>query len=336
MKPLHILLLEDTNFHADLIETALTANDISCTITRVEKREDFLAMLQRQSFDTILVDYLLPDFDGLTALRLAREQAPDTPVILVSGVLGEEAAISLQTFFRNISERKTLERQQAEFLAMLTHDIRTPIGAILGYTEILLEEANYEVTSDEADILQRIRGNALALHGLVTNYLDLSQIEAGTLQVVKEPVVLTDLLRRVGEQYAPEAQRHGLTLHVLLPDTFPLIAGAPVALERVFANLVTNAIKFTPSGGQITVRAERRGGEVVVTVADTGPGIVEGERERIFEKYRTGGGRQGGEGTGLGLFIVKSLVEGHGGRVVVNCPASGGTEFLVSFPVLGS
>jgi signal transduction histidine kinase len=210
---------------------------------------------------------------------------------------------------------------------MLTHDIRTPIGAILGYTELLLDNIKF---------LQPIRTSALALHGLVTNYLDLSQIEAGTLQVVKEPVVLTDLLRRVGEQYAPEAQRHGLTLHVLLPDTFPLIAGAPVALERVFANLVTNAIKFTPSGGQITVRAERRGGEVVVTVADTGPGIVEGERERIFEKYRTGGGRQGGEGTGLGLFIVKSLVEGHGGRVVVNCPASGGTEFLVSFPVLGS
>src|SRR5215210_3914501 len=93
MPPLHILLLEDTTFHAELIEATLKANDLPCEIVRVERREEFLAALQRQTFDVILADYMLPDFDGLTALKLAQEQVPDTPVIMVSGVLGEESAI---------------------------------------------------------------------------------------------------------------------------------------------------------------------------------------------------------------------------------------------------
>ena len=111
-------------------------------------------------------------------------------------------------------------------------------------------------------------------------------------------------------------------------------SGEAVALERVFANIVTNAIKFTPSGGSIIIRSELRGNEVMVTIADTGPGIPIEERATIVEKYRTGGNRGGREGTGLGLFIVKSLVETHFGRVAIECPESGGTEVIVFLPAL--
>ena len=484
MNPLRILLLEDPAFHAELIGATLTANDLPCEIIAVEKRREFSAVLQQQSFDVILlVDYLFPEFEKLTTLPATRDRVQDTPVIRVSGILGEEVAldalkgggsgyvaktglsrlapavrrelreaeerkarrqvesalresearyrslfesyrnlfenavdgitvcapqgtiqtvnrgmetllgyartemigrqcgdfvtasaeatlkehqrrllageekvvsevevvrkdgsaaavelrssalrdskgtmVGFQMFWRDISERHAEERERAEFLAMLTHDIRTPIGAILGYTELLLDNIKF---------LQPIRTSALSLHGLVTNYLDLSRIEAGTLTVVKEPVAVNEVLRRVGEQYEPEAQRQGITVQFVLAEGLPLVAGAPVALERVFANIVTNAMKFTPSGGQITLRSERREQDVVVTIADTGPGIPAEERATIFEKYRTGGRNRGREGTGLGLFIVKSLVESHGGRVGVNCPASGGTEIIVSLPVLG-
>jgi PAS domain S-box-containing protein len=483
VNPLRILLFEDPAFHAELIQTALTANNLPCEIVLVERRHEFSSVFQQQSFDVIfLVDYLFPKFDELTALPEARARVADTPVIRVSGILGEEAAldalrgqetgyvpkaglsrlastvrrelrgaeerrtqrqeesslresearyrnlfesywnlfenavdgiavcsldgtiqtvnrqmetiagavrakmigqqysefvaasaqaalkehqrrslageaaiiseidlvrqddsvvtvelrsselrdskgtiVGLQMFVRDISAKKAMERQRADFLAMLTHDMRTPITVILGYTEMLLENEK---------ILQRVRNNALSLHALVTNYLDLSRIEAGTLTIAREPLSLNEVLRRVGDQYEPEAERRGIHMRFALQERLPLIAGAAVALERVFANIVTNAIKFTPSGGAITIRSELRGNDVVVTVADTGPGIPAEERDTIFEKYRTIGTSEGQEGTGLGLFIVKSLVETHGGRVEINCPASGGTEVIVSLPAL--
>jgi PAS domain S-box-containing protein len=482
--PVRVLLLEDTTFHAELIEAMLTANDIPCSIVRVERREEFLTALQGQSFDVILADYMLPDFDGLTALRLAREQVPDVPVIIVSGVLGEESAIdalkdgavdyvlkttlsrlapavrralreaeerkarrqaetalregeeryrnlfenaidgivvgaldgtilmvnreverllgftraemigrsgrefilppfdvvvreqirrvlaggesglaevevlrkdgsvlavevrscvvqdnqrgssTTQIFFRDISERKAIERQRDDFLAMLTHDIRNPITIILGYTEMLLDEARRRMSSDDVDMLQRLRSNALSLHSLVTNYLDFSRIEAKTSEIAAAPVVLHEVLRRVGDQYEPDASRHGIDLHFALHEGEPRVIGAAIALERVFANIVTNAIKFTPSGGSITIRSEPQENEVQITIADTGPGIPVEDRATIFEKYHTGSKHGEREGTGLGLFIVKSLVETHGGRVTINCPVSGGTEIIVSLPVL--
>lgn len=484
MPPLHVLLLEDTTFHAELIEATLTANDLPCVIVRVERREEFLAALHGQSFDVILADYMLPDFDGLTALRLAREQVPDTPVIMVSGVLGEESAVdalkdgavdyvlktglsrltpavrralreaeerrarrlaeaalreseeryrtlfdnaidgivvgaldgtilmvnramekllgftraeiigrsgreflrhpsevvvreqirgvltgrdpglaevevlrkdgsvlavevrcgvvqdshgkpaTTQIFFRDISERKAIERQRADFLAMVTHDIRNPISIILSYTELLLEALQKEIANAEIDMLHRLRHNALSLHSLVTNYLDFSRIEAKAVETATEPIVLNEVLRRVGNLHEPDATRNGLRLQFALSEGAPRVAGAVIALERVFANIVTNAIKFTPSGGSITIRSELRGNEVVVTIADTGPGVPVEERTTIFEKYRTGGKSGGQVGTGLGLFIVKSLVEAHHGRVAIECPESGGSEVIVFLPAL--
>jgi signal transduction histidine kinase len=141
-------------------------------------------------------------------------------------------------------------------------------------------------------------------------------------------------LRRVGDQYTPEAERRGIHVSFALQEKLPLVSGAAIALERVFVNIVTNAIKFTPRGGAITIRSELRGNEVVVTVADTGPGIPVEERATIFEKYRTVGKSVEQEGTGLGLFIVKSLVEMHNGRVAIDCPTSGGTEVIVFLPAM--
>ena len=483
MNPLRILLFEDPAFHAELIQTALTANNLPCEIVLVERRDDLSPVFQQQSFDVIcLVDYLFPKFDELTALPTARVRIADTPVIRVSGVSGEESALEalqnqeaeyapktgllrlastirrkirsaaerkaqrqeessfreseahyrnlferyyhlfdnavdgiavcapdgtiqivnkqmealvgfvrtqmighqysefvpipaqaalkdhqrqalaseaavmsevdlvrqdgsvvpvelrscglrdsngtlsgLQMFVRDNRARKAAERQRADFLATLTHDIRTPITVILGYTEMLLENEK---------VLERVRNNALSLHALVTNYLDLSRIEAGTLVLTQEPLSLNEVLRRVGDQYTPEAERRGIHVSFALQEKLPLVSGAAVALERVFANIVTNAIKFTPSGGSITIRSELRGNEVVVTIADTGPGIPVEERTAIFEKYRTVGKGVGQEGTGLGLFIVKSLVETHNGRVAIDCPESGGTEVIVSLPVM--
>jgi two-component system sensor histidine kinase VicK len=242
--------------------------------------------------------------------------------------------IGLQGISRDISTRKALEQQRADFLAMLTHDIRSPLGVILGYTDLLLEAVQEEDFAEEKDLLLRLKNNVLTVHSLLANYLDLSRIEAGQLALFPAPVAINDLLRRVSQQYEAETQHKFLTFTLELQAEIPLVQGDPLALERIFANLLLNAFKFTPEGGQVTVRsALHNDEEVVVVVADSGPGIAPEEIPLIFEKYRRSERAQFQVGTGLGLFIVKTLVEAQGGRIEVQSTPGQGARFFVFLPV---
>lgn len=248
----------------------------------------------------------------------------------------QEKPAGLVCIFRDITLRKKLEQQRADFLVMLTHDIKNPLGVILGYAEMLMEEAQARGAEGEKDLLARLRGNTLTVHSLVTNYLDLSKIEAGRLTLAKKSLHLNDLLTRVQQQCQLEAQHRCLSLDVCLQEDLPAVEADALALGRVFFNLVHNAVKFTPAGGRVSISSARRQGEAVVTVADTGPGIAPGELPHVFEKYRRTEQTKHQPGTGLGLFIVKSLVEGHDGRVEVESTLGAGTRFSVFLPVVAA
>lgn len=238
----------------------------------------------------------------------------------------------VQAIFRDISARKALEQQRADFLAMLTHDIRTPLGVILGYSEIMLEATRTRGSKEEVENLQRLRHGALRLHALVTNYLDFSKIEATQLSLSRRPVALNRILLQVGEQGRLEAQRRHLDLDFQLQRGLPSVVGDAIALERVFGNLLHNALKFTPEAGRVTISSTQLNGEVIASIADTGPGIATEEIPLIFERYQRVKKTRSQEGTGLGLFIVKSLVEAHGGRVTVKSTLGVGSCFSVFLP----
>lgn len=230
---------------------------------------------------------------------------------------------------RDITLKKELERQRADFLAMLTHDIKNPMHVILGCAELLFEDA---VDETQRQLLQRLRGNALTVHSLVTNYLDLSKIESGHLVLARQPLSINILLRRIEQQYAGEAVRRNLTLHVRLQEDLPPVDGDPIALERVFANLLHNALKFTPQFGHITIHSTSQADNVAVVIADSGPGIAHEELALLFDKYHQTGQARTSDGAGLGLFIVKALVEAHGGRVEVESAPGQWTRFSVLLP----
>src|SRR5262249_43626068 len=196
----------------------------------------------------------------------------------------EGRPIGFQGIYRDISARKALERQRADFLAMLTHDIRNPLAVILGYTEMLRERAREQGADWEENLLNRIESSALTVHSLVTNYLDLSKIEAGQLSLAKRSLVINDILRRVGRQYESESRRRHLTLQVHLQEGLPFVEGDPVALERVFANLLHNGLKFTPEQGRVTVISAQRDREVMAAISDTGPGMAAAGIPLLFEK----------------------------------------------------
>ncbi len=289
--------------------------------------------------------------EGRTRRSLAGEKPPplfeaemvrkDGSVVPIEGqtrFIRDKAGkpIGFQGVYRDITARKALEQQRSEFLAMLTHDIKNPLTAILGYLDILAEETAEKRSAAQDDILPRLKNNALTIHSLIVNYLDLLKIEAGNLVLQRTPQVLGNILRQVVEQYSAITQRRRLTLTLELPASeLPLITGDALALERVFANLVHNALKFTPASGQVVIAARPRTDEteqVVVEVRDSGPGIAPEELPFLFAKYhRTAATRQQ-EGTGLGLFIVKTLVEAQGGQVEVESKPGQGTCFRVLLP----
>jgi len=231
---------------------------------------------------------------------------------------------------RDISDRKRLDAQRADFVAMLVHDIRNPLSVISGYTDLLLDTAG--LPHETHDMLAACEQSVQSLMSLVVNYLQQSQIDAGQLTLDRQPVALHELLQRLHRRYKEIGAAHRIALELRVAPGLPVLDADPVALERVFTNLLQNALKFTPDGGRIVVEAHQQGGDLAVSVADTGPGIAPEELAELFARYRRARTGRSQPGTGLGLFIVKALVEAHGGRVTVTSTLAAGSRFTVVLP----
>ncbi len=233
---------------------------------------------------------------------------------------------------RDVTARAELEQLRADFLAMVSHDIRNPLGAIFGYTEMMLD-TSCPLSPEQRELLHRINSNTRTVMSLVGNFLDASRIEAGRMIMSRRPIDLNAVVGRVAEQYAAHAQLVELALDVALDAELPEIIADGLQLERIAANLLTNALKFTPRGGRVSIRTERLPSSVALAVSDTGVGIPPHEFSRIFQRYaRSGDGSQ--DGTGLGLYIVGTLVEAHGGFVTIDSTPGAGTTFTVYLPIV--
>ncbi|MCI0339369.1 MAG: HAMP domain-containing histidine kinase [Acidobacteria bacterium] len=234
------------------------------------------------------------------------------------------------------SQLQELDRMKDAFLSMVTHELRTPLTAISGITEMLETGIYGELTREQAEHISQIATQATRLRQLVNDLLDLSKMEAGMMKLRREMFDPRSLVEAVIEQLTTLAQRSSVLLrnHVLqdLPEAY--CDGRRI--EQVLTNLVTNAIKFTPPGGQVIITGESRvlteGVKIFLCVADTGQGIPPEALPRIFDKFfqvqsstetRT-------KGTGLGLAIVKHIVELHGGEVSVESQLGKGSRFFFS------
>ncbi|HJQ83548.1 MAG TPA: HAMP domain-containing sensor histidine kinase, partial [Candidatus Binatia bacterium] len=234
--------------------------------------------------------------------------------------------------FRDVGEKYAVEQLRADFLSMITHDIKVPLTVILGYTEMLTDP---EPPPGEIppDILTRIRESGETIHALVCNFLDLSRIEAGRMHLDPRPFDVAEMLAHALEHYDWNARRKGIAL-ALDSEPLPIVADES-QLQRVVANLLGNAIKYTPSGGKVTVTASRQNGHVAIAFNDTGRGIPADELPHLFEKYRRVREAKRTEGTGLGLFIARTIVQAHGGDIRVESAPGAGSTFTLVLPAAG-
>jgi signal transduction histidine kinase len=229
---------------------------------------------------------------------------------------------------------ETNEEEWLRFIDTLSHELKTPLTSIIAAAGLLAEEL--EATSDESNqkLIQTIIHNANTLETRLAELMDTVKTGSGKLQLQLEPVDVKSLLQGIGWQFSPLLQGKAQNLNMELPDSLPIIQADGQRLEQVILNLMTNATKFTPEGGNITLRARKQDSSLVVEVQDNGIGIPEDEQARIFKPYsRLSADRQRHQGLGLGLSLVKQVVELHGGKIWVESEAGKGSTFAFSLPL---
>jgi signal transduction histidine kinase len=228
---------------------------------------------------------------------------------------------------------ETKEEEWLRFIDTLSHELKTPLTSIIAAAGLLAEELQTTADDSLKKLMQTIIHNANTLETRLAELLDIVKTGSGKLQLQFEPVDMKSLIQGTCLQVSPLLRNKDLKLTTELPDSMPIIHGDGPRLEQVMLNLMTNAAKFTPAGGTITIRARQQDNGLVVDVQDNGIGIAREEQSRLFKPYsRLSSDRQQHPGLGLGLALSKQVVELHGGRIWVNSEPGKGSTFSFFVP----
>ena len=274
-------------------------------------------------------------------LGVTRNQPGDFPAetIELLRTFATQSALAIQNarLFHEIEDKsrqlEAASRHKSEFLANMSHELRTPLNAIIGFSEVLSERMFGDLNEKQEEYLKDIYASGQHLLSLINDILDLSKIEAGRMELeVAEfslPAAIDNALILVRER----ASRRGITLGRAIDDRVGMIRGDERKVKQVLLNLLSNALKFTPEGGRIDVRATVNDGMAEISVADTGVGIAPEDQEAIFEEFRqVGTADKKVEGTGLGLALSRKFIELHGGRIWVHSQPGKGSTFSFTLP----
>jgi two-component system phosphate regulon sensor histidine kinase PhoR len=232
---------------------------------------------------------------------------------------------------QEITHLKELDRIKTDFVNAVSHDLRSPLTAILGYVELL--ERVGDVNPQQKEFIQRVRLSVQSITALINDLLDLGRIEAG-FDSQKEITPLGAMVRYSLEGLSNTIAARSQVLELDIPADTPSVLGNPVRLRQMCFNLISNAIKYAPIGGRIRIQLSSSDEHVIMQIADNGPGITPQDQPHIFDRfYRASNQPADASGTGLGLAIVKSIVEDHQGRVWVDSMVGHGSTFTVVLPV---
>ncbi len=325
-------------------------NDLCPELVGSEEELEAVAGGQSPRFDLPMINRVDPDsrdrrYISLTALP--HPELQDHLVWLVQDVTTEgrldqqvmqqlnDVRLLRAQLERANAELVRLDQEKSAFMRMAAHDLRAPLTVIRGYVEMVMEDTEAASDEEAMDYLGVVLRRTLQMRDLINNLLDVEKIESGAVTLERKPLDMAALVTEVGRGFEPVAQQQGLTLVWQVPDACPQPLADHGRLVQVMNNLVSNAIKFTPSGGQVSIDVQAQPGQIVIDVSDTGPGISEEDQARLFQRFfRTDASRQQQiPGTGLGLSIVKAIVEQHGGQAYCRSKLGEGTTFGFTLPL---
>jgi signal transduction histidine kinase len=342
---------------------------ISCQ--RVLKREGIqvamapsgregLEMLMREPPDLVLVDLKMPEMDGVEVARRVRNYDPNIVTIIITGYATIESAVAVMKegaydylpkpftpdeliiVVRRGLEKRRLDQEsralreekaamERNFITMVTHQLRSPMGAIFQYLEVLLSDIGGELTEMQREMLERARTRLEGLLQLINDWLDMSRIQAGEILHRLQAVPLASCIDAALTGLDFSAQQKGVILTREIASDLPDVQVDPDTFREVLSNLISNAIKYNRPEGFVRIRAAEREGWVVVDIEDSGFGIEEKEIPFVFEQFYRSKDKEvrKQEGTGLGLAIVQRIVRAHGGKIEVRSEYGKGSTFSV-------
>jgi len=254
--------------------------------------------------------------------------------------LATQSVLAIQNarLFREIADKsqqlETASRHKSEFLANMSHELRTPLNAIIGFSEILAERMFGEINEKQAEYLRDILESGQHLLSLINDILDLSKIEAGRMELELADFDLPSAIDNALILMRERAVRRGITLGRAIDERLGMLRADERKVKQVLLNLLSNALKFTPEGGRVDVRAEMQGETAEISVTDTGVGIAPEDQDAVFEEFRqVGTAARKVEGTGLGLALSRKFIELHGGKISVKSEPGVGSTFTFTLPL---
>ena len=364
-----ILLVEDSSTSVLMVRSLLNEDpteDYDLIVAgTVQVACDKLAS---EDFDLILLDLTLPDSYGLATVDSVFAAAEGTGIVVLTSTSDEKVGLAAlqhgaQDFLikdetyrkvllravkyarqrakseQEVREAKELAefatRSKSSFIANLSHELRTPLNAVIGFSEMMLSGISGELNEKQREYTQDIMKSGRYLHGLIGTVLDISKIEADRLElhdgVVDMEALINDVVERVGGAYPSD----NIVFRIEVDDAMPTVRADHTMMAQIVTNLVSNAVKYSPDGGDVKVGAIMNGGgNMVLTIADQGIGIPKNDLEKVVRPFeRTDISRERDiEGTGLGLPLTKGLVEAHGGHLLIESDLGIGTTVTVSLP----
>jgi signal transduction histidine kinase len=364
----HVLLIEDNPGDADLIRLRLVEGLPQVRVECATRLSEALECLRKETPSLVLLDLNLPDSRGAETFRKIMENAPDVPVVILSGqddeamavkavhqgvqdylVKGDVSSKQLERAMRYAVERQALLRtleiarkQQLEFknqfLSHVSHELRTPLTCIHQYVTLLLDGLAGPVAPEQSEHLKTVLKSVNQLHAMIRDLLEATRAESGKMRVEPRCVSIGELMQQAVAMMRPTAQGRQIGLEIGLDSRIPLVYADPDRILEVLINLMDNGIKFTPADGSVMVKAcmtETDPNSVYVSVTDTGRGISPQAQSLIFERlYQDPDSIDSNrKGLGLGLFICKEVVRLHSGRIWVTSEPGQGSNFTFTLPL---
>jgi signal transduction histidine kinase len=281
--------------------------------------------------------------DPLQQIVLAARNYPKSAEALkpISPRGPQEVQDLTRSFNSMVARVQSSQKSQRDFVANVSHELKTPLTSIQGFAQAILDDTA-DTPEARKQAAQIIYTEASRMHRMALDLLDLARLEAGTADLEMSAVDIAVLLRSIIEKFTLQAQRAGVHLQLNVPENMPALIGDGDRLAQVFTNLVDNALKFTPADGQVVLSAMTTGGEIKVSVTDTGKGVPPEALPRLFDRFyqadasRSRAGSEtaaGWRGAGLGLAIAQEIVQAHGGRISVRSEVGHGTIVMVHLPL---
>lgn len=351
-----ILIADDEPTITELFASVLTRADFD--VTKAFDGGECVEKAKSSSFDLILLDVQMPILDGYEAIEQIK-QMPHlkfTPVVFLSGysttpdnieagyrhggteywkkpMSSDEFEVRVRAVLKIAGAEKKLREMQDGFISMIVHDLRGPLGGIVGFAEMLAEERE-KLDPEIAELTDEIGKAAKHMLNIVVDFLEITRLETGDVKMTRANVALAEIIEGSIANHSHVIKDKSMLVRTELGD-IPTIFADPERMEKVFSQLLDNALRFTPAGGSIVISAASRQEGIVITVRDTGKGIPAQDIPMLFDKMRitTPGSKRAGSKTGLGLPICRGIIEAHGGTISAESKEGEGTTITIRFPV---